>query len=235
MSIALQTKSRPILFQGDMVRAILRGTKTQTRRLVKSAFLEFGGAGGKNSPEWNDPTQWGYQHEDGEWSMLKPSDSNDRQVPCPYGQKGDLLWGREQVSFSVSDMMTDRPYTKIPKDAVLADGTHVTCWYAADNNRPTWAKTPWHPSIHMPRWASRILLKIMDVRVERLCDITEADAYAEGVTVTEDHRSSPDFDFRNDARTAYRHLWERIHGPGSTLINPWVWVIEFKRLGIGHG
>jgi hypothetical protein len=60
-------------------------------------------------------------------------------------------------------------------------------------------------------------------------------AYSEGVTVTEDHRGSPDFDFRNDARTAFRHLWERINGPGSTLINPWVWVIEFKRVGGGYG
>lgn len=230
MTTALKQKTRPILFSGEMARAIMTGHKTQTRRVIDRVH----GLGPVTCLQGSETTgyDWCLRGRRDMWNEFR---HDEFLKLCPYGVPGDLLWGREQVSFSVGDLMTDRPYTKIPKDAVLADGTHVTCWYAADNNRPTWAKTPWHPSIHMPRWASRILLKIMDVRVERLCDITEADAYAEGVTVTEDHRSSPDFDFRNDARTAFRHLWEGVYGSGSTLINPWVWVIEFKRLGIGHG
>ena len=178
--------ARPILFSGPMVRALLAGTKTQTRRVAKP------------QPFW-----------------VNPGDGQPNPMPkCPYGVPGDTLWLRETWFQSEDSSMVH---------------------YRADNDDPY--VTRWRPSIHMPRWASRITLEVTGVRVERLCAISEADAAAEGVTQCGDggwhaedtgrDGSSPCWD---TASGSYRLLWESINGPGSWAANPWVWVVSFRRV-----
>lgn len=147
---------------------------------------------------------------------------------CPYGQPGDRLWVRENFCYadSLGQSLQD-PRT------IIYTSTH-------DGDRPRAAK----PSIHMPRWASRITLEIVSVRVERLQDISEADAKAEGIATVmfrpdtgwplcDGYMVGPDDGktaLKTSAVKAYRNLWEQINGPGSWDVNPWVWVIEFNRV-----
>ena len=200
-------KERPILFSAPMVRAILAGTKTQTRRVVKphrsddSFVLEDHGNG------W-----WPYRSEDGESSVML--DGCEHRFNCPYGQPGDRLYVKETWSH---------------------DGSGGPPIYMADLCERDYPGVPcehgparWSPSIHMPRWASRITLEITGVRVERLQDISEQDAMAEGV---EPYRLPC-----HPQREALRHVdgfcavWESIYGPGSWERNPWVWAITFTRV-----
>ena len=183
-------KESPILFSAPMVRALLAGTKTQTRRIVKARDLE-----------WMDVHQG-----------LREPDNAER---CPYGQPGDRLWVREAWRAELT-WNTTKP-SGIPDEAAL--------WYEADdqprnNGRGTKFKGKLRSSIHIPRAASRITLEITGVRVERLQDISEADAIAEGVYTDP---ACPAYD-------AYAQLWDEINGLGSWEANPWVWVIEFKRV-----
>ena len=181
-------KERPILFSAPMVRALLAGTKTQTRRIIKPQHLAF----------FNQDAA----------AML--SDWNER--PLPYGQTGDRLWVRET-------------FGHFERNQHFKPGCNV--YYRADGN--CLELEPWRPSIHMPRWASRITLEITSVRVERLQDISEADAQAEGVT--DDGSLVTDLDGKDRGGTiaAYATLWEVINGVGSWDDNPWVWVVSFKR------
>jgi hypothetical protein len=177
---------RPILFSAPMVRAILSGTKTQTRRVVKGMALLW------LRPDGFTP----------EFTALPENGL------CPYGQPGDRLWVREAWRAWPDGVA----YRADISDADLADAVHA----------------PWRPSIHMHRAASRITLEITAVRVERLQDISEADAKAEGVT-----RPVPMLD--DDPSTyvdAFGDLWASINGPGSWDSNPWVWVIEFRRVEV---
>ncbi|TXH90322.1 MAG: hypothetical protein E6Q78_05105 [Rhodoferax sp.] len=175
-------KEHPILFSAPMVRAILAGTKTQTRRVVKP------------TPEWI-----------GKSGVLS---FNGRvglpHAICPYGQPGDRLWVREAWNGY----------------GPFKDGMHY--YYRATDQNPD--STKWKPSIHMPRAASRITLEITGVRVERLQDISEADAKAEG------YKEFPGSVNQMDPVTWYQALWEQINGPGAWDANPWVWVVKFKRL-----
>ncbi|MFA7945230.1 hypothetical protein ACEK06_22680 [Pseudomonas brenneri] len=204
-------KERPILFKGPLVRAILSGQKTVTRRLLKMphGFWETSAAG-----------------------ELVPMPTN-----CPYGQRGDRLWVRETWYCDHFEVMRG-PYLK-PDDLdvgeAIDDGTLV---YAADGLTPYEADQPiWKPSIHMPRWACRILLEITDVRVERLQDISDKEIEAEGIDLDAlaDGQDRYDMchagsgaDGRPTLRTAWRHLWESTGGNWDA--NPWVWVVEFKRV-----
>lgn len=195
---------RPILFSGAMVRAILAGTKTQTRRVVKpQPYVDAQG-----NACWNG-SNFG---QDGRGPLLRslaspvPS-SRTKRVHCPYGAPGDRLWGRE---------------TWCPLTLGFA--------YAAD---PIWNGAPagrWRPSIHMPRAASRITLEITGVRVERLQDISEADAMAEGCSLECMTPTGDDSGSAIHGPGGYIALWESINGPGSWDANPWVWVVEFKRV-----
>jgi len=135
---------------------------------------------------------------------------------CPYGQPGDRLWVRE------SWYQRGRWKKIIPPEGVFEGDTEWDGDFAADYPTHGEIKEGWRkrPSIHMPRWASRITLEITAVRVERLQSISTDDAIAEGI----DHKSM------NDPRIEYRWLWESINGPGSWDKNPWVWVVEFKRV-----
>ena len=176
-------KERPILFSGPMVRAILDGRKTMTRRVVKPQSLIISG----HPPR------------------------SIRQ--CPYGAPGDRLWVRETFAhLTHNDTGEGEGYI------YRADG-----W---DDD------VKWKPSIFMPRWASRITLEITDVRVERLQDITNGDAITEGVWTISPNKGR---DYMDGGSTIcpcglFRSLWEKINGRESWDNNPWVWVIEFRKI-----
>lgn len=192
---------RPILFSGPMVRALLDGTKTQTRRVCKPANEHALSYVVGPFEERGDLTAGRFGDEEGNLTF-----------PCPYGRLGDSLWVRE----SVADI-----------------GARLT--YRADTDDGAHCKVKrWTPSIHMPRWASRILLEITNVRVERLQDISEKDAVAEGIARTKagfwSLYGQRDVDGTFSPRASYRALWESINGAGSWDANPWVWVVEFKKV-----
>ena len=197
-------KERPILFSGPMVRALLAGTKTQTRRVIKPQHLAF----------FNQDAA----------AML--SDWNER--PLPYGQTGDRLWVRE--AWGLHAYGDDTDWLKGGCTAMDLDD-HVIA-YRADWG-PLQDGCHWRPSIHMPRAASRITLEITGVRVERLQDISFTDAAAEGLHYTSerlDRWSADGSLWHATPQQAYRALWESINGPDSWDANPWVWAIEFKRV-----
>lgn len=217
-----EIKERPILFSGPMVRAILSGRKTQTRRIVKF-------------PKWMADSDGGQAAEipkqfDGYVDMVPVTKGHvESFCSCPHGYAGDRLYVRETTSISTDGI----PLVRMPKEDPREKYPKIQCWYAADNDRPAWAETKWTPSLLQPRWASRMTLEITGVRVERLNEISEEDAIAEGVTgdgpvgnITAKTRSPFVYDFSN--------LWESINGTGSWDANPFVWVIEFKRLSISQ-
>ncbi|MDM3867965.1 hypothetical protein QF204_07210 [Proteus faecis] len=210
-------KERGIIFNAEMVRAILDGRKTQTRRIVKNVMPDNG--------------MW----------LKKPTKTRSGTTThvldapkynlCPLGKAGDHLWVRET-------WMPDAP-----RDGTWGDVEFYGCKDSQLSMIPECYRTPehciyraswdgaemigWTPSIHMPRWASRITLEIIDVRVERLNDISNDDAKSEGCWYgrgggVPDKALTPSDQFPT--------LWEEIYGDGSWSSNPWVWVIEFKRI-----
>jgi hypothetical protein len=203
-------KERPILFSDPMVRAILEGRKTQTRRIVKySAWHNYGDCDidGKMVDAWG----------------------IDRSL-CPYGQPGDRLWVRE--TWRVGARWDNSKPSDIPPNSCTVlykaggfttNGDAGERIHGGECSNPAWAgKT--RTAIHMPRWVSRIDLEVTGVRVERLQEISEADAEAEGV------RNSLNIPSGRFANENFAHLWESINGPGSWDANPWVWVVEFRRI-----
>jgi hypothetical protein len=205
-------KERPILFSGAMVRALLAGSKTQTRRVVKrqpwaSCLIEEGMDG-------EAPFIYSALHGEGPGHDVQESRS---PCTCPYGKPGDRLWVRE--TFRGCRAYEVQGYA--PKD-----WGNKPIWFEADGTPPgrpeQWALRS-RPSIHMPRWASRITLEVTGVRVERLHGITRGDAMAEGCPF-------PNMAQGPDPRDWYAELWGAINGPGNWDANPWVWVVEFRRL-----
>lgn len=218
---------RPILFSGPMVRALLAGTKTQTRRRVKDRRIEWTAGEGDDR---NDPRNYGFEMDCGDWAKLKASTDRrdgEEQIPCPYGQPGDRLWVREQV-------------IDIDGRAYYADDLRVVY----NSGKPAvwlWRVRSLSPR-YLPRWASRLSLAITDVRVQRLQELSEDDAIAEGVqrNVHGDGSWSPEdgwIDYAGDdechpaqsARESFSTLWESIYGPGSWGANPWVWAVTFQQ------
>lgn len=215
-------RERPIIFNADMVRAVLDGRKTQTRRIM--------------TPQPADDIQL---HEFpnklllGWLSSLKHKHGSFTAHIFPFGQPGDRLWVRETWSVVshafdddglMIDYVPDRPAKAVHEQPFGRGYYSGHAIYAADGGF-TWGdddgcvdgRSCWKPSIHMPRWASRITLEITGVRVERLQDISAEDAAAEGLT---GRAKMPDFGV----------LWSSIYGDESWHANPWVWVIEFKRV-----
>jgi len=214
-------KERPIIFSAPLVRAILDGRKSQTRRVAVPRFDDR-----KPCEHWhggNDPVQAAL--------MMRHCDHGSEGTTCPYGQPGDRLWVRETWK-GMKDGGDSRPCVA----------------YAATDFKP--ARCKWDSPLFMPRWASRITLEVVGVRVERVQDITEADAAAEGCEAigvpivddgTGDHLGDqPSF------RYGFAALWDSIYGKRakgcdlahvggeavnaySWAANPWVWVIEFRR------
>ncbi|MBD8194357.1 hypothetical protein IFR35_23460 [Pseudomonas fluorescens] len=208
-------KERPILFSAPMVRAILEGRKTVTRRTVKPQpevrMVDMIG-----------PMLTFKNKRGGHW--LYPNAKAQIIADCPYGKPGDRLWVRETC------LINDFRDINVPEE----ERANCEILYRADGV-PDWegdeALIRWRPSIHMPRWASRILLEITDVRVERLQDISRADIRAEGLHCPPELGSddvSPNY--RDWYPAAWRELWESINGAGSWTANPWVWCVSFKRV-----
>lgn len=209
-------KERPILFSAPMVRAILDGRKTQTRRVIKPQPTidrsgNFCWNGSNFGQDFNGPRIQ---------AIASPiPSSRTKRVLCPFGKPGDRLWVRE--SFWGCDLPG---YGDQPCVVYVDEWSDKT--YQPTEARP-WARKFGHiPSIHMPRDCSRINLEIAGVRVERLQDISEDDAMAEGVTVKP---CKPSRACRMGS-DAYAELWETINGAGSWDANPWVWVVEFRRI-----
>ena len=203
-------KERPIPFRAEMVRALLAGTKTQTRRVVKPRH------------------DWHVDEVPDDRGVFRPwpvfeayvyAEPETVEVPCPYGAPGDQLWVRETVK---------RVTSFGPNDAAI---------YAADGETTDLDSWGWQsntlPPMFMPRGLSRITLEVTEVRVQRLQAISEADAIAEGIERNDDDGVTyygPLGKGHFDPRVAYRWLWETINGAGSWEANPWVWVISFRRL-----
>lgn len=192
-----------------MVRAILEGRKTQTRRVIKpqppaGVATVFGG--GQALLEWKDGGPAA--------RCIVP------QPKCPHGQVGDRLWVGEAFKL----------FPKDTSDRDWRGGKTQNVIYKADPDSGFMQKG-YKPSSHMPRWASRITLEITAVRVERLGDISEADAEAEGAErLLMDDEGKFYQQERGTFRTGFAGLWCHINGPDSWDANPWVWVIEFKRV-----
>lgn len=204
-------KERPILFSGPMVRAILSGQKTVTRRVMKPQPQKAPVDVVDGVPSWDSPTNYA-----GEVQM-----NTQHGKPCPYGKPGDRLWVREA-------------WAQI--NVAQAPGETWVVYRECDNR--TDYGGPWKPSIHMRRRDSRILLEVTGVRVERLQDITEDQAEAEGVEGCipscpgpYDEHGNPECDCMNLTYVqSFQALWENIIGRKSWDANPWVWVMEFKRI-----
>jgi len=208
---------RPILFSAPMVRALLDGTKTQTRRAFSEKTLKLFSAAvalGEVSDFLNE-------------MQLGKNDLGYVLDFCPYGKIGDRLWVRETWSKAKSSLSNELFYRA---DGDHQPGRQITLSYVDREGR-------WRPSIHMPRYVSRITIEITGVRVERLQDISEEDAKAEGIqqykgplrwiryidAVTGEAA-------HNSARDAFASLWEAINGAGSWDSNPWLWCVSFKRV-----
>ncbi|AZG14967.1 hypothetical protein [Cupriavidus pauculus] len=230
-------KERPILFSGAMVRAILDGRKTQTRRVVKPVpDIVHGDIVARHTPK--------------DMALGRLGEI----IPCPYGAPGDRLWVRETFRFT-SDFDGDSP-ARVGERCI--DAGYTKPWapihYEADGERRDWMWVGTPPardvspgktrvSIHMPRWASRITLEITSVLVERLNDCSEEDALAEGVFKPGPSGNLPIgpcvervsdgneivYCQRGMATAEYRELWDQINGAGAWAANPWVWVVEFRR------
>lgn len=216
---------RGMIFNSEMVRAILDGRKTQTRRPIKWKQTRF--------------TEIGEREDGSNWPWSEDTENVcDYWHPCPFGAVGDRIWVRETFQGPLFDFdqmdaycKDSTPFEKAQFCVYKADGKPAPEFFDADDN----LHCGWRPSIHMPRWASRILLEITDVRVERLNAISEEDARAEGIidggclNCGEPEPcgcANPE----PDATDAFAYLWKSIYGDDSWNANPWVWVIEFKRI-----
>lgn len=231
-------REHPLLMKGPLVRATLEGRKTQTRRPLPDVF---------NSPPdliygWLPPGEWKLfgatmERWGAQWRGTYPS-----QVLCPLGRAGDRLWVRETWTAAMHE-------PKGPAD----------CLYRADDNRGVedLAEAKWTPSIHMPRWACRLVLPLVSVRVERVQDITEEDAIAEGVPHNSDRPidkswcaaccghgiverfalgmvSVDDCSECNSAKKLFRNIWISIYGQELWDANPWVWVAQWERVEVSR-
>ena len=204
----------PILFSASMVRALLAGAKTQTRRVMKN----------QPSDSW-EPISYGELHGCGTDGVLNPDrvigwgpadESGEDGYKCPYGQPGNRLWVREAWrTVAEADHLPPRELT--PEHRI---------WYEADADRQPGAGKL-RPSMFMPRWASRTTLEVTDIRVEPLKVISEADAIAEGGKPNYLPNRAYEYE---PYKSGYVALWQGINGNGSWAANPWVWVVSFKKL-----
>lgn len=208
-------RERPILFSGPMIRAILEGRKTQTRRVV-------------NWPEWaskeSDRQDFACRFREASWLGLFKDGRPVKRFSCRYGVAGDRLWVRETWCpdmGSARSMGKGKPF----------DTSRARIFFRADGEGV--GAVRWRPSIHMPRWASRLTLEITEVRVQRLQDISEEDAKAEGCDqfYRADFEADEDTEVHVSARDEFSTLWDSINAKRDSDwdSNPWVWAISFRR------
>lgn len=219
---------RPILFRPELVKAILDGRKVQTRRLVKPqpdtrGFIATGWC--RCDDCGNDYRRAPKKCKCG-CSLFKTNHAKVSPQFCPFGKPGDVLWVRETWQQVEQHGATVRPVKQ------LRESMQGVCFKADGSNCPIThgeVELVWRPSIHMPRWASRLSLEITGVRVERLKEISEADAIAEGFESSADH--CPPGTWLNDSISIDRFArsWDANNKPGAQWAdNPWLWVLEFK-------
>jgi hypothetical protein len=237
-------KERPILFSSPMVRAILDGRKTQTRRVMvpQPEHLQL--------HEWRGEMIYEGEHRVWCWKThtfenlwdeyIREPERLELSCMSPYGIVGDRLWVREAFAYSVKD--TDAfhepgQYSEDTHDIVCratSEGTGE--WERHEDGKRTSIAPPWKPGIHMPRWASRIMLEITEVRVQLLQEIEGEDAAAEGIAVARcgcevcAHSSAMCPADASAHIEEYAALWDSINGkraPWSS--NPWVWALTFRR------
>lgn len=203
---------RGIIMAADSVRAILAGRKTQTRRVYRP----------RNPEPWELPPGEGYKDDGTPWPMYQDTYGDFHPIRCPYGAPGDRLWVRESWTRWCSDEGCDKR-------------GHIA--YRADASAEVERMTSWRSPLHMPRWASRLTLEVVEVRVQRVQEISEQDAEAEGIERDEYGRAVNPVvaglktRVSHTAVQAYRHAWDAINGrrfPWSS--NPWVWAVTFKRV-----
>ncbi|WFV98103.1 hypothetical protein NFJ54_19450 [Klebsiella aerogenes] len=206
---------RGMIFNGEMVRAILDGRKTQTRRIMAPQPADD-----IERCIFPNPEAIGWK------SSLRHKHGSTTAHFCHYGKPGDRIWVRETFQGPLFDYDLMDSYCKDPTPfekpefcVYKADGVPAPEFYDADDE----LHCCWRPSIHMPRWASRILLEITNVRVERLKSISDGDAIREGC-------STADMKSGDCVADVFARLWASIYGAESWNANPWVWVIEFKRV-----
>ena len=226
------SKDSPILFSAPMVRSLLGDSKTQTRRVVKLQRLAgnhfAGGAAGVEFDGFRIPRQGGPAPARFSAEAVGGGAYISEEIHCPYGKPGDRLYVRETLGHH-----TDKGHY------YAATGTHVgpLVDYELEPSPSVGIPARSIPSIHMPRWASRIMLEIVLVRVERLQDISDADIVAEGIDMEALAESQDRYDSvckgsgasgRATERTAWRELWESTGGDWEA--NPWCWAITFKRV-----
>lgn len=210
--------ARPIIFSAPMIRALLDGQKTQTRRIAKLNHAGRVAFGGRN------------------WHCDDPR----AVMACPYGQPGDLLWVREAWQYAnwTDDGLPFIGYrasgVTMLREVFPESWTErlIEIWaeLSKDDNFQIdhrAADRHWRPSIHMPRWASRLTLRITDVRVQRLQEISEDDARAEGAPLELRLLDSVRLGATASHTGGFERLWESIHGPDSWAANPWVWALTF--------
>lgn len=237
-------KERPIPFSAAMVQALLAGRKTQTRRIISPDLTGL----------WDAPR--GPEDYDEYPSVEVNGEHVHVRTRCPYGQPGDFLWVRED--WRTGKLLDKYSATKIEtsaNDVGYKSGPYCPLWYEADGLYRQWGsadkrdfgdKGRLRIARFMPRWASRITLEITGVRVERVQDISEADAIAEGIEGRWHPNASDIWTWRDYARAerfaygamwgpreSYRTLWESLHGKDPAhawAANPWVWCLSFKRV-----
>jgi len=210
-------KQHPILFSTEMVKAILEGRKTMTRRIIKSRHESglFAICRRQSDQQITQIVSLGWNEENVE-----------KDISCPYGEIGDILWVRETFTYG-SEMDENGEFN------------NNRYWYRADedwkqlewvrnrdeDNEMVCAEPKWKPSIFMPRIASRITLQITNIKVERLQDISEADAVKEGIDL-----SKTSGDWEHTPVQEFEKVWTKINGEESWNKNPFIWAIEFKRI-----
>lgn len=231
-------KERPIIFSGPMVRALLDGSKTQTRRVAPVARLRI-------TPYGDGSVTWGVNFSKsikgvlGSHSGGRLNEVQARRIIasqfCPYGQPGDRLWVRETwrgvVEINPPGKTTELGIARYVPDQEYCRRVEYRATQDRDGG-------PWRPSTHMPRWASRITLEVTGVRIENLQDISEADAIAEGIETNEYFARQEYFDCvapagshgRPRPISEYQALWDSLNAARCPWVDsPYVWVVEFKR------
>ena len=209
-------RERPILFSEWEVLATLAGRKTRLRRVVKPqppADAEAVGANSYEGPEG--PAWFWWKGNKDDLKFWPPTTRGENSIHCPFGQPGDRLWARETWKTCDGIYVPGVEFTDGSRAFPEFDDLHAM---PSDHQDYSRKRSP----IYMPRWASRITLEITRVRVERVQDITEADAEAEGVAASANY----------SARDHFGRRWSELNAPRGFgwTVNPWVWVIDFKRI-----